>query len=27
LAIARGLWKMAVKHEIPLAKRRARRRA
>lgn len=27
LAIARGLWKMAVKHEIPLVKRRARRRA
>jgi hypothetical protein len=26
LAIARGLWKMAVKHEIPLVKRRARRR-
>ncbi len=26
LAIARGLWRMAVKHEIPLAKRRARRR-
>jgi hypothetical protein len=26
LAIARGLWKMAVQHEIPLARRRARRR-
>jgi hypothetical protein len=26
LAIARGLWKMGVKHEIPLVKRRARRR-
>jgi hypothetical protein len=26
LAIARGLWKMALQHEIPLAKRRARRR-
>ncbi len=27
LAIARGLWKMALQHEIPLAKRRARRHA
>jgi hypothetical protein len=27
LAIARGLWKMATRHEIPLVKRRARRRA
>ncbi len=27
LAIARGLWKMALQREIPLAKRRARRRA
>lgn len=27
VAIARGLWKMAVQHELPLAKRRIRRHA